>query len=330
MRLGAGLFGAGTVVAVAAASLAAPATPAPSGGAPPELGAIGWSRSFEEASRRAKDSGLPLLVLFDEVPGCSTVLGFGGGPLSDPLIAEAVETLFVPVAVYNNSGGADREVLQAFGEPAWNNPVVRVLDPTSGRQLGPRFSGEYTTGAFGRALVAALEAAGREVPAYLALLAAGLDPPRVERMSFAAGCFWACEARLGALDGVLSTRVGYQGGGEAVEVSYDPTALGARALVEAAAGLGCAPRVFAPNERLLAEAQGAVGNRAIRAPAPLEPSPRDALYHLARSRYAAVPMSTTQACRVNAALAAGRSPEPLLSPRQRTQLPAPSRAAAER
>lgn len=49
--------------------------------------------------------------------------------LANPLLAEAAETLFVPVAIKNNTeGDADAAVRERFEEPSWNYPVVRVMD----------------------------------------------------------------------------------------------------------------------------------------------------------------------------------------------------------
>ena len=39
-------------------------------------------------------------------------------PETNGMSLEHAETLFVPVAIYNNEGGADREVLARFKEPA--------------------------------------------------------------------------------------------------------------------------------------------------------------------------------------------------------------------
>lgn len=98
------------------------------GARPRELGRVHFERDFERAVQASKASGKPLFLLFDEVPGCSNCTSFGDAVLSDDLLVEAIETLFTPVAVYNNLGGADRDVLDRYREPAWNNPVVRFID----------------------------------------------------------------------------------------------------------------------------------------------------------------------------------------------------------
>jgi len=43
---------------------------------------------------------------------------------------------------------------------------------------------------------------------------AALDPSETETATFGLGCFWGPDARFGALDGVVRTRVGYAGGTE--------------------------------------------------------------------------------------------------------------------
>ncbi|CCQ35699.1 peptide methionine sulfoxide reductase MsrA (S-form specific) [Natronomonas moolapensis 8.8.11] len=68
-----------------------------------------------------------------------------------------------------------------------------------------------------------------------------------ETATFGLGCFWGPDARFGAMDGVVRTRVGYAGGTESnptyhalgdhtevVQVDYDPTRFDYRSLLAAA------------------------------------------------------------------------------------------------
>jgi len=58
-------------------------------------------------------------------------------------------------------------------------------------------------------------------------------------------CYWEGEARLGALDGVLATRIGFLQRHEVVEVEFDPERLAYERLVREAQKMSCARRVFA-------------------------------------------------------------------------------------
>ena len=207
------------------------ATPKSNTSTPPELGRVTFLRDYTVASTKAKADKKPLLVLFDEVPGCATCTGFGSGPLSHPIVVSAAESEFVPLAVFNNVAGKDAEVLKAFNEPAWNNPVLRFLTP-EGVDLIPRKDGDYSTAFVLTRMMAALETAKRPVPIYLKLVAAEYATTKTETAVFAMYCYWEGEAKLGALEGVIGTRIGELGGSEVVEVTFDPTAIGYKSLVE--------------------------------------------------------------------------------------------------
>jgi len=75
-------------------------------------------------------------------------------------------------------------------------------------------------------------------PTYLAVDERAPGPLETRTATFGLGCFWGPDARFGAMDGVVRTRVGYAGGSdpnpsyyalgdhtEVVQVEYDPGAL---------------------------------------------------------------------------------------------------------
>ena len=94
--------------------------------------------------------------------------------------------------------------------------------------------------------IVALEAAGRPVPAYLRDAVDELRPHDTERVAFGMHCYWSGEACLGEIPGVLSTRAGYAGGGEAVEVVFDAERLSLAELAGHALRRGCADRILYP------------------------------------------------------------------------------------
>lgn len=90
--------------------------------------------------------------------------------LSHPLIVEAAETLFVPVAIRNNTeGDAEAEVRAAFREPAWNNPVVRLLGDDD-KDLVPRLADEWSLAQLVDGMVQARRKAKLDAPPWLTAL----------------------------------------------------------------------------------------------------------------------------------------------------------------
>lgn len=260
---------------------------------PEELGDVRWVRGFAKAQEASRKSGKPMLVLFDEVPGCHTVKTYGKRVLRHPLIVEAAETHFVPVVVYNNVEGDDREVLESFGEPTWNNPVVRIMTADR-KELVPRVNGDYTTAGLASAMTAAL---GKGAPDWLRLFA---DEARARRAgtrkaTYSMYCFWTGEAHMGQKPGVVGTRTGFAGGREVVEIEYDPTVVDETALASHARKADITP--FATNE--------------------IRPSRKDDRYRLRHTAYKHVPMLGIQASKANAAIARREDPSRYFSPRQR-------------
>ncbi|MEM8706823.1 MAG: VPGUxxT family thioredoxin-like (seleno)protein, type 2 [Actinomycetota bacterium] len=195
---------------------------------PIETGTVRWGRDLDKALSVAADTGRPVFLLFQEVPGCAGCRQFGADVLSDPLVVEAIEELFVPLLIHNNAGGRDAEVLARYGEPAWNFQVVRFLD-TDGDDLIPRRDRVWETGPLLARMVAALEAHGAEVPDHLRLLEQE-HSDRLDEVFIAQGCFWVGEHEIGQIDGVVTTEAGFLAGHEVTRVRFDPEVIELAAL----------------------------------------------------------------------------------------------------
>lgn len=138
---------------------------------PIEVGSVNWGRDLDQAQKLSGETGRPVFVLFQEVPGCSGCQDFGRTVLSNPWIVEAVENEFYPVLVYNNRGGKDRQLLERFGEPAWNFQVVRFLNG-QGQDIIPRKDRVWTVRHLASRMIETLQVTNRPVPEYLQALAA--------------------------------------------------------------------------------------------------------------------------------------------------------------
>jgi len=140
------------------------------GDTPIETGAVDWGRDLDKALRLSGETGRPVFLLFQEVPGCSGCQDFGRTVLSNPRVVEVIENEFIPVLVYNNRGGEDRRLLKRFNEPAWNYQVVRFLD-SEGRDIIPRRDRVWTVSHLASRMIETLQAVGRSVPDSLRALA---------------------------------------------------------------------------------------------------------------------------------------------------------------
>lgn len=275
----------------------------------PELGKVPFGHDLDAALATSKQTGRPVFLLFQEIPGCATCTGFGKDVLSHPLLVEAIEREFVPVVVRNNVEGPEGELRKRFAEPAWNNPVVRLLDSEQ-HDLLPRRDGIWDPHGIATRLGDALTAAKRPVPGYLQVARDESDP-RTERAVFAMHCFWEGEAVLGALDGVVATRSAFHDGAEVVEVTFLPRRIGKEQLTKAAQAKSCRP----------------VQADAVRA----APS-SDQQHALGGTPYGKLGLSPMQRTKVHTALTLGgaqaeREAESWLSPSQAAEL-ARLRAAA--
>jgi len=283
---------------------------------PEELGKVKWLRKYNEAIALGNQKDKPVLILFQEVPGCSTCRNYGNNALSHPLIVEAIETLFVPLAIYNNKGGEDRKILESFGEPTWNNPVVRIIN-TDRRELTPRLGGDYSTLGLLNSMVNALTLHGATVPEYLSLLREELAARKsgTETATVGMYCFWTGEKELGSLDGVVSTQPGFMGGREVVTVEFNPDVVAYEDLISQAKNANCASHVYAEDASQKGEAQKVVGKSQISSTSNFRLD-REPKYYLSKTHYQYVPMTDLQATKANVLVGKRQSPETVLSPRQ--------------
>jgi hypothetical protein len=262
---------------------------------PVELGKVNWLRDLDAGTAEAEKTGKPLLILFQEVPGCSNCTRYGSVTLSHPLLVEAIETYFVPVCIYNNKGGKDAEALQKFQEPAWNNPVVRIVRKDHSAVV-PRIFDFRSSAALASGIIQALQTESVEVPAYVQLLEDELLAREAtpETATFSMYCFWSGEKAFGTIPGVIETAPGFQDGREVVRVQYNPAVVSKADLDKLSKPKGIT--ACAKNDGFRTD--------------------REPKYYLAQTHWKAVPMTSLQACRANALVGSGQLPTPVLSPRQ--------------
>ncbi|HYX45228.1 MAG TPA: VPGUxxT family thioredoxin-like (seleno)protein, type 2, partial [Sphingomicrobium sp.] len=207
-----------------------------------ELGGVAWLRDHDRALALAAKQRKPVLLLFQEVPGCSTCVRFGRDVLAHPLMVELIADRFVPVAIFNNRPGADADILRRYSEPSWNNPVVRFLGP-DGAELLPRLADRYDALGLHEKIVAILEMLGGGVPGYFRLLGRDLlvDHGLGTSATYATPCFWSGETSLAQHPAVITTDAGWVDGEEAVRVQFDPKVASREELDAFARGEGFAP-----------------------------------------------------------------------------------------
>ncbi|WP_188610774.1 VPGUxxT family thioredoxin-like (seleno)protein, type 2 [Chelatococcus reniformis] len=188
-----------------------------------ELGEVAWLRDYDRGLKLAAEQGKPVLLLFQEVPGCSTCVRFGQDVLTHPLMVEFITDRFVPVAIFNNHPGADTEILHRSDEPSWNNSVVRFLRP-DGAELVPKLADRYDALGLHDKMAAVLAMLDDEVPGYFRLLGRDLlvEYGLSKCMTYTTPCFWSGETSLATHPAVITTDAGWVDGEEVVQVYFDP------------------------------------------------------------------------------------------------------------
>ena len=262
-----------------------------------ELGTVSWYRDYDQAVTLSAKQNKSIFILFQEVPGCMTCRNYGHNVMSNPLLVEAIENEFIPLAIFNNTGGKDREILKKYNEPTWNNPVVRIVNK-NGENLTNRIAGDYSALAVYNAITEVLKKQGKDIPKYITLLGEELKGKKygaVQETYYSMYCFWTGEKQLGSTKGVLNTEAGFMGGREVVKVTYNPEITNDKTLTSFAKQHKMAP---------------------IKKDNSYRPSAKDEDYYLQHSNYKYIPLTPLQRTKINSALGNRKSATQYLSPKQ--------------
>lgn len=275
-----------------------------------ELGKVNWLRDLGEAQQCAKSSNKPILILFQEVPGCSTCRNYGSQVLSHPLIVEAIEHYFIPVCIYNNKKGKDADVLKYFSEPSWNNPVVHIVD-TDLKPLVDRLNANYSSFGLVSKINTSLTVLGIQIPVYLQLLEEELKAhlQGIQQATVGMYCFWTGEKTFGHAKGVVATNAGFMDGSEVVEIYYNPAETNIKELIDLGKRNQCADRLFSSNFDKTELTVPINKTKTFQID-------KENKYYIYQSDFKYLPMTAFQATRANSLLGLGKSCESVFSPKQ--------------
>lgn len=107
-------------------------------------------------------------------------MNYASQVLRNEVLVAAIENLFVPVLIYNSNGTPhDAAMLKEFKEPAWNNPVARIVDKDK-KDVIERINGVYNTRGVAERMLQAIDKAGislaADARAVLQKVADGKEP----------------------------------------------------------------------------------------------------------------------------------------------------------
>ncbi len=260
-----------------------------------ELGKVKWLRDYNKALEESKLEDKPVLLFFQEIPGCSTCFNFGRDVLSHPLMVEFIENEFIPLAIYNNKPGADRSILTLYNEPSWNNPVVHFIND-KGQDIIPKLANNYQPLSMYNKMVEVLKKLGNPIPRYAILLGEDLkiEYGNLKSSIYETPCFWSGETSMALHPAVKYTEAGWINNSEVVKVFFDDSQVSLTEL-----------NSYAINEGFFVIDD----HRGYK----IDERPQ---YYLSKSSFRYLLLSKAQRSQINVALPYGRQPEHYLSPKQ--------------
>ena len=260
-----------------------------------ELGKVTWLRDYKEALGQSQLTNKPVLLFFQEIPGCATCVNYGRDVLSHPLMVEFIENEFIPLAIFNNRPGKDSAILALYNEPSWNNPVAHFVDG-KGKDIIPKLANNYQPLSMYNKLVEALTKLGRPIPKYALLLGDDLKMKygNLKTTIYETPCFWSGETTLAMHPAVKYTEAGKIGIAEVVKVYFDNSQASLEQLNN-----------FATEEGFFQ-----IGKHEHYQ---VDKSPQ---YYISKSAFRSLPLSKAQRAKINVAIPYKELPTEYLSPKQ--------------
>ena len=260
-----------------------------------ELGKVPWLRDYDEALGQSERTKKPVLLFFQEIPGCSTCVNFGRDVLSHPLMVEFIENEFVPLAIFNNRPGKDSDILALYNEPSWNNPVAHFVDD-KGKDIIPKLANNYQPLSMYNKLIEVLTKLGKPIPNYALLLGEDLKMKygNLKTTIYETPCFWSGETTLAMHPAVKYTEAGKIGIAEVVKVSFDNSQASLEQLNN-----------FVTEEGFFQIDKDEHYK--------IDKNPQ---YYISKSAFSALPLSKAQRAQINVAIPYKKQPTEYLSPKQ--------------
>ena len=260
-----------------------------------ELGKVTWLRDYNSALSLSKLEDKPVLLFFQEIPGCSTCINFGRDVLSHPLMVEFLENEFIPLVIYNNKPGADLDILNFYNEPSWNNPVAHFVND-KGQDIIPKLTNNYLPLSMYNKLVEVLDRLAKPIPQYALLLGDDLkmEYGNLKSTIYETPCFWSGETSMALQSAVKYTEAGWIDTMEVVKVFFDESQVSLMELNN-----------YASNEGFFAID--------IHQGYKIDERPQ---YYLSKSSFRYLPLTKVQRSRINVAIPYNNQPEKYLSPKQ--------------
>ncbi|MEM9411574.1 MAG: hypothetical protein AAGA30_10700 [Planctomycetota bacterium] len=263
---------------------------------------INWETDLNQALEVAKWKSRPIFAAIGEVVDQDS--------LRHPLLIEAITNHFVPAQL------TQRSILEKTSNKFTRGFII----------LGPKLEWLQSSDKdnlsykeVAKLLIDGLKQTEQEIPTYLKLCS---NDQLTETAEFAMHCYWEGEARLGGIDGVVSTKSAWRDGLEVVQLEFIPSVVDYSKLITIAQSFDCASKIFAHTDSQLTLARNIVGDRLTKrvSRAARDAKSSDQKYYLLHSLYRYLPLTQLQATKINARLKMKQPSEDLISPNQRQLL----------